>query len=177
MEPLAVEDLNEIGKKLFTQKLYKEASSLFEIGASNKESKNYSDDNIYFGLALYYDNNKTNKTPDPIALNKADAAFSNVIAVSPAYQEAYIYKARVNALLENNEVMRKSYEDYITKTTEKGAEEIAKPAVKKKFVESYNNIASTYLKTDKVLAKEYVAKSLEIDPADKRALELQAFLK
>ena len=73
--------------------------------------------------------------------------------------------------------MRKSYEDYITKTTEKGAEEIAKPAVKKKFVESYNNIASTYLKTDKVIAKEYVAKSLEIDPADKRALELQAFLK
>ena len=117
MEPLAVEDLNEIGKKLFTQKLYKEASSLFEIGASNKESKNYSDDNIYFGLALYYDNNKTNKTPDPIALNKADAAFSNVIAVSPAYQEAYIYKARVNRLLENDEMIITNYEKYISLAT------------------------------------------------------------
>jgi cytochrome c-type biogenesis protein CcmH/NrfG len=177
MEPTAVEELNEIGKKIFTQKLYKEAASLFEIGASNKEYKNYSDDNIYFGLALYYDNNKSNKTPDPIALNKADVAFSNVITASPTYQEAYIYKARVNALLENNEVMKKSYEDYIAKTTEKGAEEIAKPAVKKKFIESYNNIASTYLTSDKVKAKEYVAKSLEIDPADKRALEMLAFLK
>jgi cytochrome c-type biogenesis protein CcmH/NrfG len=177
MEPTAVEELNEIGKKIFTQKLYKEASLLFEIGASNKESKNYLDDNIYFGLALYYDNNKSNKTPDPIALNKADVAFSNVITASPTYQEAYIYKARVNALLENNEVMKKSYEDYIAKTTEKGAEEIAKPAVKKKFIESYNNIASTYLTTDKAKAKEYVAKSLEIDPADKRALEMLAFLK
>jgi Flp pilus assembly protein TadD len=177
LEPTAVEEINEIGKKIFTQKLYKEASSLFEIGASNKESKNYSDDNIYYGLALYYDNNKANKTPDPIALNKADTAFANVIAASPAYQESYIYRARVNALLENNEVMKKSYEDYIAKTTEKGAEEIAKPAVKKKFVESYNNIASTFLTSDKSKAKEYVAKSLEIDPTDKRAIELQEFLK
>ena len=176
MEPFAVEEINEIGKKIFTQKLYKEASSLFEIGASNKESKNYSDDNIYYGLALYYDNNKANKTADPVALNKADAAFANVIAVSPSYQESYIYRARVNALLENNEGMKKSYEDYIAKTTEKGADEIAKPAVKKKFIESYNNIASTFLTSDKAKAKEYVAKSLEIDPADKRALELQAFL-
>ncbi len=177
MEPLAVEDLNEIGKKLFTQKLYKEAASIFEIGSTNKEAKNYLDDNIYYGLALYYDNNKSNKTPDPIALNKADLAFANVIAASPAYQEAYIFRARVNALLENNEVMKKSYEEYIAKTTEKGVEEIAKPAVKKKFVESYNNIASTFLTSDKIKAKEYIAKSLEIDPADKRALEMLAFLK
>lgn len=177
MEPLVVEDLNEIGKKLFTQKMYKEASSVFEIGSSNSGAKNYLDDNVYYGLSLYYDNNKTNKTPDPIALNKADTAFATVIAVSPAYQEAYIFRARVNALLENNEVMKKAYEDYITKATEKGAEEIAKPTVKKKFVESYNNIASTYLTSDKEKAKEYINKSLEIDPADKRALEMQAFVK
>ena len=104
-------------------------------------------------------------------------AFANVIAASPAYQESYLYRARVNALLENSEAMKKSYEDYVAKTTEKGADEIAKPAVKKKFIESYNNIASTYLTSDKVKAKEYVAKSLEIDPADKRALEMLAFLK
>ena len=177
LEPLTVEDLNEIGKKIFTQKLYKEAAALYELGSLNKESKNYLDDSIYYGLALYYDNNKTNKTPDPIALNKADAAFANVIAASPAYQESYLYRARVNALLENNEAMKKSYEDYVAKTTEKGADEIAKPAVKKKFIESYNNIASTYLTSDKVKAKEYVAKSLELDPADKRALEMLAFLK
>ncbi len=177
MEPLAVEDLNEIGKKLFTQKFYHEAASIFELSFSNKEAKNYLDDNIYYGLALYYDNNKANKTPDPMALNKADVAFQNVITASPTYQEAYIFRARVNALLENTEVMKKSYEDYIAKTTEKGVEEIAKPTVKKKFIESYNNIASTFLTSDKVKAKEYITKSLEIDPADKRALEMLAFIK
>ncbi|WP_310379891.1 hypothetical protein [Flavobacterium sp.] len=177
MEPLAAEDLNEIGKKMFTQKLYKEAASIFEIGAAVADAKNYLDDNIYYGLSLYYDNNKRDTTPDPIALQKADAAFGNVITASPTYQEAYIYKARVNALLENTEVMKKSYEDYIAKTTEKGAEELAKPAVKKKFIEAYNNIATAYLTLDKVKAKEYVTKSLELDPLDKRALDLLDFLK
>jgi cytochrome c-type biogenesis protein CcmH/NrfG len=177
MEPLAAEDLNEIGKKLFTQKLYKEASAIFEIGTGIPDSKNYLDDNIYFGLSLYYDNNKKDKTPEAIALQKADVAFGNVITLSPTYQEAYIYKARVNALLENTEVMKKSYEDYIAKTTEKGPEEVAKPTVKKKFIEAYNNIASTYLTSDKAKAKEYVTKSLELDPADKRALDLLDFLK
>jgi hypothetical protein len=33
------------------------------------------------------------------------------------------------------------------------------------------------LTSDKVKAKEYVAKSLELDPLDKRALDLLAFLK
>lgn len=177
LAPILSEEFNELGKKLFQQKMYKEAASLLEIGLPNKESKNYLDDCIYYGLSLYYDNNKTNKTPDPAALTKADAAFANVIAVNPKYTESYYYRARVNALLENNEVMKQSYEEYIAKTSEKGAEEVAKPTVKKKFVESYNNIASTYLTTDKTKAKEIIAKSLEIDPTDKRALEMLEFLK
>ena len=58
IEPLVIEDLNEIGKKMFTQKLYKEASSIFELGTTNAEAKNYVDDNIYYGLSLFYSNNK-----------------------------------------------------------------------------------------------------------------------
>jgi tetratricopeptide (TPR) repeat protein len=177
MEPLAVEDLNEIGKKLFTQKLYKEASSIFELGTTNAESKNYVDDNIYYGLSIYYANLKKDVVIDKPALLKADGAFEKVAKASPTYQDAYLYRARTNALLENNEVMKKNYEDFIAKATEKGPEELVKPLVKKKFIESYNNIASTYLTSDKAKAKEYVNKSLELDPTDKRALDLLAFLK
>ena len=177
MEPLAVEDLNEIGKKLFTQKLYKEASSIFELGTTNAESKNYVDDNIYYGLSIYYANLKKDVVIDKPALLKADGAFEKVAKASPTYQDAYLYRARTNALLENNEVMKKNYEDFIAKATEKGPEELVKPLVKKKFIESYNNIASTYLTSDKAKAKEYVNKSLELDPTDKRALYLLAFLK
>lgn len=176
-EPLIVDELNEIGKKLFTQKLYKEAAPIFEYGTTNSEYKNYIDDNIYYGLSIYYANIKKDVVADKAALHKADVAFENVAKASPTYQDAYLYRARTNAVLENNEVMKKNYEDFIAKATEKGAEELAKPSVKKKFVESYNNIASTYLTSDKAKAREYVNKSLELDPADKRALELSAFLK
>ncbi|MFE3847381.1 tetratricopeptide repeat protein [Flavobacterium sp. LB3P45] len=175
--PIAAEDLNEVGKKLFAQKLFKEAAAIFELSSSNKESRNYLDDNVYYGLSLYYDNNRKDVKADPIALQKADAAFANVIAASPSYQEAYLYSARTNRLLENDAVMTKAYQDYIDKTTQKGAEELAKPAVKTKFIEAYNNIAVIYSKTDKVKAKEYLNKTLAIDPANQYALDALKTLK
>ena len=177
MEPLAVEDLNEIGVKMFNLKLYKEVVPVFEMGTISTENKNYIEDNIYYGLSIYYANIKKDIVVDKAALQKADLAFEKVVQASPSYQDAYIYRARTNALLENNEVMKKNYEDFMAKATEKGPEELAKPTVKKKFIESYNNIASIYLTTDKAKAKEYVNKSLELDPTDKRALELLAYLK
>ncbi|HEY6142257.1 MAG TPA: tetratricopeptide repeat protein [Flavobacterium sp.] len=177
IEPLIIEELNEIGKNLFTQKSYKEAAPVFELGTTNPDYKNYIEDNIYYGLSIYYANIQKGVVADKAALLKADKAFEDVTKVSPTYQDAYLYRARTNALLENNEVMKKNYEDFIAKATEKGAEELAKESVKKKSVEAYNNIASTYLTSDKAKAKEYVNKSLEIDPNDKRALDLLAFLK
>jgi len=177
IEPLIIEDLNEVGKKMFSQKLFKEAIPIFEFGTANSEYKNYIDDNIYYGLSIYYANSKKDIVIDKAALQKADIAFDKVIQASPTYQDAYIYRARTNALLENNEVMKKNYEDFVSKATEKGPEEMAKPLVKKKLIEAYNNIASTYLTSDKVKAKEYVNKSLGLDPTDKRALDLLAFLK
>lgn len=175
--PIAAEELGESGKKFFAQKLFKEAAAIFELSSSNKDSRNYLDDNVYYGLSLYYDNNRKDVKADPIELKKADAAFANVIAASPDYQEAYLYRARTNRLLENDEVMVKSYQDYIDKTTQKGAEEVAKPAVKTKFIEAYNNIAVIYSKTDKVKAKEYLNKTLAIDPANQYALDALKTLK
>ena len=166
MEPLAVEELNEIGKKYFTQKLYKEAASVFELGTYNQESKNYLDDNVYYGLALYYANNKKDLKPDPIALQKADEAFGKVLAASPSYYEAYLFRGRVNSILENDAMTIKYYEAYVAGVTEKGAEELAKPAVIKKITESYNTIGASYANTDKAKAIEYFNKTLVIDPTN-----------
>jgi cytochrome c-type biogenesis protein CcmH/NrfG len=177
MEPLAVEDLNEIAVKLFNKKLYKEATSVLELSISNKESKNYLDDNVYYGLAIYYANIQKDIVVNREDLQKADVTFQNVLLASPSYIDAYIYRARINALIEDKEVMKKNYEDFVSKAIEKGPEEIAKPLTKKKLIESYNNIATVYLTTDKVKAKENLNKSLELDPTDKRALELLAYLK
>lgn len=170
MEPLAVEDLNEVGKKMFSQKLYKEAAAIFELGAANVESKSYLDDNLYLGLSLYYANNKKDVKPEIADLQKADAAFDKVLVASPSYYEAYIFKARTNSLMENDENTIKFYEAYVAAVTAKGAEEVAKPAVIKKIAESYNTIGATYANTDKVKAVEYFNKTLAIDPANAYAL-------
>lgn len=170
MEPLAVEDLNEFGKKMFGQKLYKEAAAIFELGAANAESKSYLDDNLYLGLSLYYANNKKDVKPEIAGLQKADAAFDKVLVASPSYYEAYIFKARTNSLMENDENTIKFYEAYVAAVTAKGAEETAKPAVIKKIAESYNTIGATYANTDKVKAVEYFNKTLVLDPTNAYAL-------
>jgi tetratricopeptide (TPR) repeat protein len=177
IEPMIIEDLNEIGKKMFSSKLYKEAIQVFEFGTTNSDYKNYIDDNIYFGLAIYYANSKKDIKSDPTQLQKADVAFGNVIIASPTYQDAYLYRARTNSLLGNDEMTIKYYENYIAKMTEKNAEELLKPTTIKKLVESYNNIAASYANTDKTKAIEYFNKTLTIDPVNPYATESLAKLK
>jgi tetratricopeptide (TPR) repeat protein len=177
IEPLIIEDLNEVGKKIFTLKLYKEAAAIFEFGTTNTEYKNYVDDNIYYGLSVYYANNKKDIKPDPIALQKADTAFGNVLVAAPSYQDAYLYRARTNSLMGNDEMTIQYYETYIAKITEKGPEELAKPTTTKKVIESYNNIAASYANTDKVKAIEFLNKTLAIDPTNDYATKSLALLK
>lgn len=190
MEPLAVEDLNEYGVKLFGKKLYNESAAIFLMGTTNPESKNYLDDNVYYGLSIYYANIKRDVVPNPVELQKADTAFSNVLTISPTYSDAYIYRARINNSLKNDEMTSKYYEDYTAKINEKGLEEATKPAVKAKLIESYNNIAannanlSDKFKTDKVKAAEYKTKSIDslnktlaLDPLNVYATDLLSKLK
>ena len=169
MEPLAANELNEIGKKLYDQKAFAAAAAVFEVAVSNPNSKNYLIDNFYLGNSLYYDNTRKDVVkPDPIALQKADIAFGNVITASPTTQDAYLFRARTNRLLENDQMMATYYQQYIDAVTAKGEEEVAKN--KAKFIESYNNIASALANTDKVKAIEFFNKTLALDPANEFAM-------
>lgn len=170
MEINMTNDLSEVGKKFYEQKLFKEAAVIYEIATSNVNSKNYLLDNFYLGNSLYYKNTKKDVVKaDPIDLQKADAAFGKVIEASPTTQDAYIFRARTNTLLENEPMIIKYYEDYLRVVTEKGEEEVAKN--KAKFIESYNNIAASYANTDVAKAKEYFNKTLALDPANTYATE------
>jgi len=177
IEPLIIEELSEVGKKFFTLKLYKEAASIFEFGTTNTENKNYTDDNLYYGLALFGANNRKGVTPDPVALQKADLAFERVVVASPTYLDGYFYRGRTNSLMENDAMTIKYFEEYVAKVTEKGPEEIAKPTVLKKVIESYNTIAASYANTDKVKAAEYFNKTLALDPTNNYATESLKLLK
>ncbi|MEN2402346.1 tetratricopeptide repeat protein [Flavobacterium sp. MC2016-06] len=178
MEPLVVEELADLGKALFSKKQYAQAASVFELGASNKDSKNYLDDSVYYGISVYYGNvNKTTGAPDAAALGNADATFDKILVASPTYDEAYLYKARINRLLEKDDLMAKYYEEYVNRISAKGAEELAKPAVKTKFIEAYNNIAAGYANTDKAKAIEFFNKTLVLDPANAYATQSLKTLK
>jgi Tfp pilus assembly protein PilF len=176
MEPLAANELNEIGKKLYDQKAFAAAAAVFEVAVTNPNSKNYLIDNFYLGNAIYYDNSsKDADKRDKIALQKADTAFGNVITASPTTQDAYVFRARTNKLLDNDEMIAKNYEEYIRIVTEKGPEEVAKN--KTKFIEAYNNIGAVYANTDKTKAIEYFNKTLALDPANEYALSSIKLLK
>ena len=176
MEITMTNDLSEVGKKFYEQKLFKEAAAIYEIATGNPNSKNFLLDNFYLGNSLYYNNTRKEVVkPDPIELQKADVAFGKVIEASPTTQDAYIFRARANRLLEKDDMIIKYYEDYLRVVTEKGPEEVTKN--KAKFIESYNNIAASYANTDKVKAKEYFNKTLALDPTNPYATESLKTLK
>ncbi|OIV43335.1 tetratricopeptide repeat protein [Flavobacterium johnsoniae] len=178
LEPLVVEELNEVGKALFGKKQFAQAATIFEFGALNKESKNYLDDNVYYGISVYYANaNKSNGAADAAQLAKAEEAFDRILVASPTYDEAYLYKGRINNLLEKDDLIIKNYEEYLTRTTAKGAEELAKPATTKKVIEAYNSIGASYANTDKAKAVEYFNKTLVLDPTNAYASQSVKALK
>ena len=183
MDPSMANELNDIGKRFFDLKLYNEAAAIYEVATTNPNSRNFLYDNFYLGYALYFGNVnlEEGKKIDPIIVSKANTAFDNVITASPTTQDAYIFKARINSLLEDDAVaqaeMAKNYEEYIRVVTEKGTEEMAKPANKTKFVEAYNNLGIHFAKTDKAKAREYFQKALAIDPTDETAISTLKLLK
>ena len=175
IDPLAGLNMNEIGKELYEAKLFGAAASVFEISANNPESKNFLIDNFYLGNSIYYNNTFQGAKVDKLMLQKADNAFGNVLTASPGTFDAIIFRARTNKLMENDEMMAKYYEQYVDAVTAKGEDEVAKNKVK--LVEAYNNIASHYANFDKVKAKEFLNKTLAVDPANAYALEAIKLLK
>jgi hypothetical protein len=74
---------------------------------------------------LYFDNTKTGAVKF-YCFTKTDIAFGNVIEASPETQDVYVYRARTNTLLGDDELMIKYYQQYIDIVTKKGPEEMAK---------------------------------------------------
>ena len=175
IDPLAGLNMNEIGKELYEAKLFGAAASVFEISANNPESKNFLIDNFYLGNSIYYNNTFQGAKVDKLMLQKADNAFGNVLTASPGTFDAIIFRARTNKLMENDEMMARYYEQYVDAVTAKGEDEVTKNKVK--LVEAYNNIASHYANFDKVKAKEFLNKTLAVDPANAYALEAIKLLK
>jgi tetratricopeptide (TPR) repeat protein len=150
--------------------MFSVSSPIFELAIANPNSPNFVEDNVYYGLSVYTENKaKDAATMDKVALAKADVAMDTVIAATPNYQEAYLYKARINNSLGNDEIMATTYQKYLEVLTAKGPDEVAK--AKAKVTESYNNMASFYANSDKAKAIELLNKTLELDPTNQYAMD------
>jgi len=176
MSAALVNPLNEIGKDYFSKKMYTVAQSIFEVAITNPESKNYLEDNVYFALSVITNNRgKDAAALDTASLEKGSAAMDNVITASPNYQEAYLYKARINNTLSKDDVMSVNYQKYVELVEAKGAEEVTKN--KTKMTESFNNMASFYAVSNKQKAIELLNKKIAIDPTNAYALDALKTLK
>ncbi len=168
-DPVIATELNEIGLKLFKEKFYREAGKIFEVAVKNQKSKNFLYDNFYLGYALYFDYDE--KTSPKDELVKADAAFTNVIAASPTTQDAHLYKAKVNRVMdtpESKKVMVSSYEQYVKIVKEKGETEKAK----NNLIEAYTYVGAYYANNgEKAKAIENLKELLVLEPGNKYATD------
>ncbi|ESU21563.1 hypothetical protein FCR2A7T_00090 [Flavobacterium cauense R2A-7] len=178
-DPVIASELNPLGQKMFKEKLYKNATKLFEVAIKNPKSKNFFADNFYLGYALYFDYDP--KTSPKDQLVKADAAFSKVIELNPATQDAHLFKARANEAMdtpESKKIALASYEEYVKLVNAKGDAEKAKPVVKKNLIEAYTFVGAHYANNaEKVKAIENLEKLLVIDPANVYATKTLKALK
>ncbi|WP_423147553.1 hypothetical protein [Rubrolithibacter danxiaensis] len=168
------EVMSDIGKTLFGAKQYDQAAEMYALAVKNPKSKTIVYDSFYLGMSYYFDyatkiNDKQNP-PSKDLLVKADSAFSYVIERSPTTPDAYLYRARVNRLLDDEQnpkgLMVPYYEKFIEVLSAR-PEALNDARNKKNLNEAYSNLGAYYLNSDKAKAKEYFNKALAMDPQDK----------
>ena len=169
------EDLNEIGMEFFQARQYGPAARIFEVAILNPESKNYLYDYFYMGYALYFDyatRMNDEVKPSKTLLEKADVAFGKVAELAPTTDAAYLYRARANRLLDDDEAPKglsvPYYQEFIDVVTGKGDAAITQNKVG--LVEAYSVNGAFYSMTGEYeKARENFRSALEIDPANEYA--------
>ena len=165
-----VEALTEIAKAFYDAKKYATAADIYDkaiAAAPNARGVLYS--YYYNGLARYFQyaggvNAKTNPSKD--ILVKADSAIAKVTALAPETTDAYLWRGRINSLLDNEQnpkgLMVPHFEAFVQKVNEKP--ELVAPNAKK-LAEAYDQLGAFYAGSDKAKAKEYFTKSVAANPA------------
>lgn len=172
------EPISELAKAKFGEKNYALSGALYSLAVQNSNSKSLVLDHFYIGMSNYF--NYAGKTPEEQKANKqllveADSAFSFVAQKSPSTPDTYIYRGRVNRLLDDDQnshgYMVPFYEKYISVVLEK-PEAAADARYKRNLAEAYNNLGAFYARTNQAKAKEYFSKTVALDPANEYAAQM-----
>lgn len=165
-----VEALAEVAKAYFDAKDYAKAASVYDqVIQADTNAKGVLYSYFYNGLAYYFDYAtavQAKKEPSKDLLVKADSAIAKVVRLAPETTDAYLYRARINNLLDDPQnpkgLMVPHYEMFVQKVTEKP--ELVQPNAKK-LSEAYDYLGGHYFSIDKEKAKQYFTKSIEANPA------------
>ncbi len=176
IDPLVVREFSELGKNYFTLKLYNLSAFFYGYSVDFIDSKTYLEDALYYAICVVTANRgKTGAELDMEALTKADKVMDDFITKRPDYQDAYLYKARINNVMGKDDIMASNFQLYVDMVIAKGDAEVTKN--KAKVIEAYNNMAAHYANSDKAKAKELFNKTLALDSTNSYATESLKLLK
>lgn len=176
-DSLLAEDLSDVAKASFDEKDFSTSGALFKAAAQAEGSKTINYDLFYWGYSQYFNYalaQQAGEEPSKDLLKDADKAFAQVNEATPDMPEAYLFRARVNRTLDNEEqpegLAIPHYEGYIKVIEEKGGD-----ALKRAVAAGYVNEAYNIVAADKVFhedyteARELLQKSLSYNPEDEYA--------
>ncbi|NVN95054.1 MAG: tetratricopeptide repeat protein [Bacteroidetes bacterium] len=165
-----------IGKSYDKLKKYEKAVIAYEKLISSEKNP-LSTEYFQLGKSAYYSGapliNAEDTLRKMIYLQKADTSFSKVIELSPNSHLGYLWKARINALIDSKTTVglaKPWYEKVIAileLTPGKGTKDL---------IEAYGYLGVYYIKNDdNKTSKIYWNKILELDPANVDALKYKDF--
>ncbi|MES2875195.1 MAG: tetratricopeptide repeat protein [Bacteroidota bacterium] len=166
--------MSEIALELYKARKYEEAAKAYEIAIKNPERELL--DYFYLGSSYYFDygTKKTaNLNPSNEMLVKADSAFSYLVQRAPTTHQGWLYRGRINRLLDGPEDVKglavPFYEKYVALLTVEKPELAA--ANKNNLVAAYNYLGSVAARRDgdNTKARGYFEKVLVLDPNDSTA--------
>ncbi len=181
LDTTKAEELAVLAKGLYDAKKFDKAGPLYkksiELNSANPSIANnyyYMGSSYYFAYA-YAAQAGTN--PSKNLLVEADSAFSKVNQLAPNHDidAAYLFRARINKMLDNADAPTglavPHYLKYIETVTVTRPEKATTPAVIKNLIDTYNYFGSYYSASDKEKAKEYLNKTLALDPQNAYATQ------
>ncbi|WP_245767995.1 tetratricopeptide repeat protein [Pedobacter insulae] len=166
--------LADLGKKLFDDKKYAKAAEAYKRSIDlNSANVNIANNYYFLGYSSYFayaEELKSGVTPNKNLLIEADSAFSKVNQLAPGHdiEAAYLYRGRIGKILDNPETPAglavPHLLKYIEVLTVLRPEKATVPTNIKNLIDTYNYLGSYYSASDKEKAKEYLNKTLALDP-------------
>lgn len=181
LDTTKVEELAALAVKFYTAKDYTKAGEAYrKVISLNSTNPNMATNYYYLGSSDYFNYayaNQAGQEPNKQLLIEADSAFSKVNQLAPAHDidAAYLFRARIGKLLDDKDaptgLALPHYLKYIEVVTVTRPEKATAAATIRNLVDAYNWLGSFYSINDKEKSKEYLNKTLALDPQNAYAIE------